>query len=127
MKVAQLLKQQGLELYTFGLKLIFIYAEYGGPTLFASLMNFCITKVLERLRAYQSTLQLVGKNGPVLFKTRHVSAIIVRLKIGQVNLSPLNKASISALALCKPLFTYPVAGYKLRHTVQLNHKRVRVL
>jgi hypothetical protein len=78
MKVTQILKQQCRELYTLSLKLIFIYAEYSGPTLFASLMNLCITKVLEWLRAHQSTLQLAGKNGPVLFKINRVGEIIVQ-------------------------------------------------
>jgi len=41
MKDTQILKYQGRELYTLGLKLIFIYAEYSGPALFASLMNLC--------------------------------------------------------------------------------------
>jgi hypothetical protein len=54
MKVSQIMKYRGRELYTFGVKLIFIYAEYSGPTLFASLMNFCIAKVLESLRAHQN-------------------------------------------------------------------------
>jgi hypothetical protein len=78
MKVTQILKQQGQELYTLGLKLIFIYAEYSGPTLFASLMNLCITKVLELLRAHQSTLQLAGRNSLILLKINRVSEIIVR-------------------------------------------------
>ena len=54
MKVTQILKHQGRELYTLGLKLIFIYTEYSGPTLFASLMNLCIAKVLASLRARQN-------------------------------------------------------------------------
>ncbi|MDB4922030.1 hypothetical protein [Mucilaginibacter sp.] len=78
MKVTQILKYRGRELYTLGVKLIFIYAEYSGPTLFTSLMNLCIAKVLESLRANQSTLQLAGKNGFILFKITHVSEIIVR-------------------------------------------------
>jgi hypothetical protein len=78
MKVTQILKRQGRELYTLGLKLIFIYAEYSGPTLFASLINLCITKVLELLRAHQSTLQLAGRNSLILLKINRVSEIIVR-------------------------------------------------
>ncbi|MDB5006699.1 MAG: hypothetical protein JWP45_1092 [Mucilaginibacter sp.] len=49
MKVTQILKQQGRELYTLGLKLIFIYAEYSEPTLFASLMNLCMAKIPESI------------------------------------------------------------------------------
>ncbi|MDB5136413.1 MAG: hypothetical protein JWP37_3016 [Mucilaginibacter sp.] len=61
MKVSQTLKHHGRELYTLGLKLIFIYAEYSGSTLFASLINLCIAKVLKSLRAHQGTLQLAGR------------------------------------------------------------------
>jgi hypothetical protein len=75
MKVTQILKHQGRELYTLGLKLIFIYAEYCGPTLFASLMNLCVAKVLELLRAHQRTLQLPEKNGRILLKITHLSKI----------------------------------------------------
>lgn len=50
MKITQILKHLGRELYALGLKLIFIYAEYCGPTLFASLMNFCIAKVMASIR-----------------------------------------------------------------------------
>jgi hypothetical protein len=78
MKVTQILQYRGRELYTLGVKLIFIYAEYSGPTLFASLMNLCIAKVLESLRARQSTLQLAGRDSLILFKITHVSEIIVR-------------------------------------------------
>jgi hypothetical protein len=79
MKDTQILKNQGRELYTLGLKLIFIYAEHSGPTLFASLMNLCIAKVLELLRAHQCTLQLAGKERDlILFKITNGSEITVR-------------------------------------------------
>ncbi|SHM80842.1 hypothetical protein SAMN05216524_103485 [Mucilaginibacter sp. OK098] len=78
MKVIQILKHQGWEFYTLGLKLIFIYAEYSEPSLFASLINFCMAKFPELLRVYRGTLQLAGKNGLILFKIINVSEIIVR-------------------------------------------------
>jgi len=78
MKVIQILERRGREVYTLGLKLIFIYAEYSEPTLFASLMNLCIAKVPDLLRAHQGTLQLAGKNGLVLFKIINVGEIIAR-------------------------------------------------
>ena len=78
MKVTQILKHQGRDLYVLGLKLIFIYAEYSEPSLFASLVNLCIAKVPALLRAYLDTLQLAGKNGLVLFKIINVGEIIAR-------------------------------------------------
>jgi hypothetical protein len=78
MKVIQILERRGREVYTLGLKLIFIYAEYSEPTLFASLMNLCIAKVQELLRTYQGTLKLAGKNGLVLFKIINVGEILAR-------------------------------------------------
>lgn len=78
MKVSQMLKNLGRKLYTLGLKLICIYAEYCGPTLFASLMNLCISKVMQLLRAYQSTLLLAVKSSPVLFKITRFRQIIVK-------------------------------------------------
>ncbi|MDB5088527.1 MAG: hypothetical protein JWR09_2521 [Mucilaginibacter sp.] len=78
MKITQTLERRGRELYTLGLKLIFTYAEYSEPSLFASLMNLCIAKVPELLRAHQSTLPLAGKNGLILFKIINVGEIIDR-------------------------------------------------
>lgn len=78
MKIIQTMERQGRELYTLGLKLIFIYAEYSEPSLFASLVNLCIAKVPALLRAYLDTLQLAGKNGLVLFKIINVGEIIAR-------------------------------------------------
>jgi hypothetical protein len=78
MKVIQIMEHRGRKLYTLGLKLIFIYAEYSEPSLFASLMNLCIAKVPELLRAYRGTLQLAGRDGLVLFKIINVSEIIAR-------------------------------------------------
>lgn len=63
MKAIQTLKHKGRELYTLGLKLIFIYAEYSEPTLFASLMNLCIAKVPELLSTHQNN------NGGSLLKS----------------------------------------------------------
>jgi hypothetical protein len=66
MKVTQILKHRCRELYTLGIKLVIIYAEYSGPTLFVSLMNLCIVKVLELLSVHQRNLQPAGKNGVIL-------------------------------------------------------------
>jgi hypothetical protein len=78
MKITQTLERQGRKLYTLSLKLIFIYAKYSEPSLFASLMNLCIAKVPELLRVYQGTLQLAGKKGLILFKIINVGEIIAR-------------------------------------------------
>ncbi|MDB5025177.1 MAG: hypothetical protein JWP78_2932 [Mucilaginibacter sp.] len=61
MKVTQILKDQGRALYTLALKLIFIYAEYSGPTLFSSLMNLGIAKVLELLERIKATYNWQGR------------------------------------------------------------------
>ena len=82
MKASELLKNLGRKLYTLGLKLIFIYAEYCGPTLFASLMNLCISKIKQLLRAYQNNLQLAGTSGCVLFKIIRFSQIIGKAQNG---------------------------------------------
>jgi hypothetical protein len=78
MKVIQIMEHRGRKLYTLGLKLIFIYAEYSEPSLFASLVNLCIVKIPDLLRVHQGTLQLAGKNGLILFKIINVSEIIAR-------------------------------------------------
>jgi hypothetical protein len=71
MKVTQILKHQGLELYTLGLKLIFIYAEYSGPTLFASLFNLCIAKIPELLKRIKALYNLPGRTGSSGNYNRH--------------------------------------------------------
>jgi hypothetical protein len=72
MKITQILKHRSQELYALGLKLIFIYAEHSGPTLFASLINLCIAKVPESIKRIKALIDrekdftppnvLAGKN-----------------------------------------------------------------
>jgi hypothetical protein len=86
MKVTQILKRHGREVYSFGLKLIFIYAEYSGPTLFASLMNFCIAKVLKSLKRIKAFYNWQGRTALFYLKLLMLAKLLSRLKISRVNL-----------------------------------------
>jgi hypothetical protein len=86
MKITQILKQQGLELYIFGLKLIFIYAEYSGPTLFASLMNLCIAKVLKVLDRIKVLDIWQGRTALFYLKSPILAKLLSGLETSRVNL-----------------------------------------
>jgi hypothetical protein len=57
------MKNQISQLYYFGLRIVFIVAEYSGPTLFVSLMNLCLPKVIQVLSQYTRAFQLVAGGG----------------------------------------------------------------
>jgi hypothetical protein len=46
------MKNRISQLYYLGLKIVFMIAEYSGPTLFVSLMNLCMSKVVRVLSQY---------------------------------------------------------------------------
>jgi hypothetical protein len=87
MKVTEILKQQGRELYALGLKLIFIYAEYCGPTLFASLMNFCIAKGMKLLKRIKALYNRQGRTAVFYLTLLMLAKLLSRPKISRVNLS----------------------------------------
>jgi hypothetical protein len=86
MKVTQILKQRGRGVYTLGLKLIFIYAEYSWPTLFASLMNFCIAKVLKSLKRVKAFYNWQGRMVLFYLKLPVLVKLLSKPKINRVNL-----------------------------------------
>jgi hypothetical protein len=87
MKVTQILKHQGRELYALGLKLIFIYAEYSGPTLFASLMNFCIAKIMAYIERIKALYNRQERTAVFYLTLLMLAKLLSRLKISRVNLS----------------------------------------
>ena len=86
MKVTQILKHRGRELYALGLKLIFIYAEYCGPTLFASLMNFCIAKVMASIAPIKALYNRQGRTAVFYLTLLMLAKLLSRPKISRVNL-----------------------------------------
>jgi hypothetical protein len=86
MKITQNIERHGLELYTFGLKIIFIYAEYSGPTLFASLMNLCIAKVLKAIDRIKVLYNGQGRTALFCLKLSILAKLLSGLKISLVNL-----------------------------------------
>jgi hypothetical protein len=57
------MKNRISQLYYLGLKIVFMIAEYSGPTLFVSLMNLCMSKVVRVLSQYTRAFQLVAGEG----------------------------------------------------------------
>lgn len=60
------MKNRISQLYYLGLKIVFMIAEYSGPTLFVSLINLCLPKIVQVLSQYTRAFQLVtgGGNSP---------------------------------------------------------------
>jgi hypothetical protein len=104
MKVTQILKHRGRELYSLGLKLIFIYAEYSGPTLFASLMNLCIAKVPESLERIKALYNWQGRTALFYLKLPMFAKLLSKLKISRVNL-------------------WPPEGHMIRNDIETIHER----
>jgi hypothetical protein len=86
MKVTQILKHQGRQLYILGLKLIFIYAEYSEPTLFASLMSFCIAKFPESIKRIKALYNWQVTTALFYLKSPMLAKLLPGHKIGWVNL-----------------------------------------
>jgi len=76
------MKNQISQLYYFGLKIVFMVAEYGGPTLFVSLMNLCLPKIIQVLRQYTRVFKLMtGGGNPADFLWRSERYKALRYKI----------------------------------------------
>ncbi|WP_183576867.1 hypothetical protein HDF18_12390 [Mucilaginibacter sp. X5P1] len=76
------MKNQISQLYYFGLKIVFMVAEYSGPTLFVSLMNLCLPKVVQVLSEYTRAFQSVtGGGDPAVFLRNYEMYNALRHKI----------------------------------------------
>ena len=76
----------GPGIYTLGLKLIFIYAEYSGPTLFASLMNICIANVPELLEHIKVRYNWHRRTALFYLKLTTLAKLLSRFRTNRINL-----------------------------------------